>query len=57
MDPDEYHKLVKFLTEEAYPEEAMTHRLKWNYKRKSSSYFVGEKSKLYKVGNPAFLGI
>ena len=52
MDPDEYHKLVKFLTEEA-----MTHRLKWNFKRKSSSYFIGEKSKLYKVGNPAFLGI
>ena len=51
MDSVEYQGIMKFLTEETYPEEAsVSRKAKWNYRRKVSPFIIGDsENRLYKV--------
>ena len=43
MNPNEYDEIILFLREEKYPEASQASRqTKWNYKRRLSSYFIGD---------------
>ena len=50
MNPNEYDETILFLREEKYPEASQASRqTKWNYKRRLSSYFIGDTNILFKV--------
>ena len=51
MDSTEYQGIVQYLTDGTYPDGAKTsHRTMWNFRRKCSSFLIGEGSRLFKVG-------
>ena len=55
IEQEEYSAIINFLNNDIYPAAASQNsKMKWNFKRKASSYFVGESQKLYKVGNKQY---
>ena len=50
MNPNEYEQIIHFIREEKYPEATQASRqTKCNYKRRLSSYFIGDSNRLFKV--------
>ena len=51
MNSDEFEGIINFIPEGNYPPEAQASRqTKWNYKKRSAPYFIGESNGLFKVG-------
>ena len=51
MNSDEFEGIINFIREGNYPPEAQASRqTKWNYKKRSAPYFIGESNRLFKVG-------
>ena len=51
MNSDEFEGIINFIREGNYPPEAQASRqTKWNYKKRSALYSIGESNRLFKVG-------
>ena len=55
MDREEYQAIHLFLYNGAYPSNLSTSKEKWNFRRKTTTYFIAESRKICKVHKIKFL--